>query len=118
MTTTATDLTLHTAEGIRELRDRLAMTQATFAETVGVSVYTVRAWEQGQLAPGADKVARMRYLASDRTTRAIGLVATLREVATHFALDGSEGVARELRRIADNHEREAIDQRQDATTGP
>ena len=106
--TTATDLPLHTAEGIRDLRGRLAMTQSQFAEAVGVSVYTIRAWEQGQLTPGPDRVARMRYLASDRTTRAAGLVATLREVATHFALDGSPGVARELRRIADTHEREAI----------
>lgn len=108
MTTTATDLPLHTADGIRELRHRLDMTQDRFAETVGVSVRTVSAWEQDRLAPGPDKVARMRYLASDRTTRAIGLVATLREVATHFALDGAADVAVELRRIADNHEREAI----------
>jgi transcriptional regulator with XRE-family HTH domain len=102
--TTATDLPLHTAAGIRELRGRLAMTQERFAETLGVSVRTVRGWEQGQLPPGADRIARMRYLASDRTTRAVGLVATLRETATYFALDGSEGIARELRRIADNHE--------------
>lgn len=94
----------NTPATIRDLRARLDMTQQQFAGTIGVSVSTVRHWEQGTGHPGPDKIARMRYLATDRTVRSRGIVATLREVATHAALDGSEGLARELRRLADAHE--------------
>ena len=37
-----------TAAKLKELRERFAETQAQFAERLGVSVYTVRCWEQEQ----------------------------------------------------------------------
>lgn len=100
-------------EAIKDLRARLAMTQQRFADTLGVAVKTVQAWEGGTARPGADKIARMGYLASDRSTRAVGPVATLREAAVFFDLDarqageGPSGIARELRRLADTAERDA-----------
>jgi len=43
-------------DAIRETRDLLRVSQAVFAELLGVSVYAVRAWEQGQRNP--PKIAR------------------------------------------------------------
>lgn len=36
---------------IREIRDKLSVSQAIFAEMLGVSVSSVRAWEQGKREP-------------------------------------------------------------------
>lgn len=38
---------------IREIRHRLSVSQAIFAEMLGVSASSVRAWEQGKREPGA-----------------------------------------------------------------
>lgn len=100
-------------EEIKDLRQRVGMTQEAFAQHLKVAVSSVSKWERGEVSPGPDKIALMRYLASDRTQRAIGSANILREVARHADLDamqdgeGPSGYARELRRIADNMERDA-----------
>ena len=38
---------------IRQLRERLKMTQAQFAAALGVSVTIVSLWENGKVSPGA-----------------------------------------------------------------
>lgn len=101
-----------TPDEIRDLRTRLQLTRAEFAPLVDASERTVEGWEQGRVRPGPDKLARLTYLATDRSQRAIGGANTLREVATHAdldaMLDGRESpYAASLRRIADNMEREA-----------
>jgi putative transcriptional regulator len=37
---------------IRKIRTQLGLTQEEFAEDVGVSIQTVRSWEQGRSVPG------------------------------------------------------------------
>lgn len=98
-----------TPEEIRDLRTRLQMTRAAFAPLVDAAERTVEAWEQGRVRPGPDKLARLTYLATDRSQRAIGSANTLREVARHAdlnaMLDGRESpYAADLRRIADRME--------------
>ncbi len=36
---------------VRAIRDKLSMSQSAFAEAFGVSIATVRNWEQGRRAP-------------------------------------------------------------------
>lgn len=43
--------TPYTPELIKEVRDRLGVSQAIFARLLGVSVRTVQAWEQGDNRP-------------------------------------------------------------------
>ena len=40
-----------TADEIREIRDRLKMSQGIFAEVIGVSKKTVESWEYGRVKP-------------------------------------------------------------------
>lgn len=40
-----------TAEKIKELRNSLGETQSEFAERLGVTIWTVRSWEQGKNPP-------------------------------------------------------------------
>jgi putative transcriptional regulator len=41
----------YTAEEIREIRDRLHMSQGFFAEVIGVSKKTIESWEYGRGKP-------------------------------------------------------------------
>lgn len=41
-----------TGEDVRELRDRINVTQSVFAHLINTSTATVRAWENGQKNPG------------------------------------------------------------------
>ena len=48
------------ATSIRELRKTLGMTQAAFAESIGVSTGTVTAYESGKIHPSRRVAARIR----------------------------------------------------------
>jgi putative transcriptional regulator len=50
-TVTAVPPKAYTAEEIREIRDRLHMSQGFFAEVIGVSKKTVESWEYGRGKP-------------------------------------------------------------------
>jgi len=54
----------HRAEAIRarRLRGALDMTQIEFAQWIGVSVNTVRNWEQGKRAPSGAAAALLRLI--------------------------------------------------------
>lgn len=43
--------TIHTAEEIRTLRDKLGLTQEAFAARLGVAVSTLQKWEAGRHSP-------------------------------------------------------------------
>ena len=47
---------------VAEIRARLNMTQAEFAEAFGVSIGTVRNWEQGRRAPRGPARALLRVI--------------------------------------------------------
>lgn len=51
---------------IRNVRQDLEMTQEQFAEKVGVSVQTVRSWEQGSRVPGALSLAMLGALLKEQ----------------------------------------------------
>ncbi len=58
------DLTF-TTDRIRQLRERLGMTQRVFAEQAGVSQATVAKWELGSRVPaGADVLHKLLLLES------------------------------------------------------
>ena len=48
---------------VRELRERLGMTQAEFAREVGVDAVTVSRWERGVMKPTALAIKMMEALA-------------------------------------------------------
>ena len=48
---------------VRELRERLGMTQAEFAQEVGVHVPTVSRWERGVMKPAPMAIKIMEALA-------------------------------------------------------
>jgi transcriptional regulator with XRE-family HTH domain len=112
-----------TPDDIRSIRARLALTQEALAQRVGVSVYTVRAWEQGERVPGADKITRLRLLATSREVRAVRLTEALDAAAEIAEADAqasiAEGnpeaaevtlrVAAHIRRLAGNHRESDID---------
>ena len=50
---------------IKRARHSLNMTQEQFADKVGVSVQTVRSWEQGDRTPGALSLAMLGALLSE-----------------------------------------------------
>ena len=58
-----------TPERVKELRERLGLTQLAFAEKVGVSQSTVACWETGQRTPdSAWIVARLLELEREAET--------------------------------------------------
>ena len=50
-------------EDIAALRRFVALTQAQFAEALGISVHTLRNWEQGRRRPEGPAVALLRIAA-------------------------------------------------------
>lgn len=50
---------------VRELRERLDLTQAQFAETFGVSCETLRSWEQGKRKPEGPAKVLLNVIAHD-----------------------------------------------------
>lgn len=50
---------------VRELRERLDLTQAQFAETFGVSCETLRNWEQGKRKPEGPAKVLLNVIAHD-----------------------------------------------------
>jgi putative transcriptional regulator len=50
---------------IKQARESLEMTQEEFAEKIGVSVQTVRSWEQGFRKPGALSLALLGALLAE-----------------------------------------------------
>ena len=48
---------------VRELRERLGMTQLDFAKTVGVGLTTVARWEQGKAKPTPLAIEKLESLA-------------------------------------------------------
>lgn len=65
---------IHTPPDVRAIRSRLKLTQPAFARRFGLSVGTVRDWEQGRAVP--DQAARvlLRVIETDPAAvqRAIG----------------------------------------------
>jgi DNA-binding transcriptional regulator YiaG len=57
-----------TGREVRLLRDRLGLTQADFAERVGVTRNSVARWERGEMAIRESAVRLMRLLATPETT--------------------------------------------------
>jgi putative transcriptional regulator len=58
---------------IREIRDRLDVSQAVFGELLNVSRSTVRAWEQGQRSPDGPSL-RLLQVAADRPSALLEVV--------------------------------------------
>lgn len=54
-----------TADEIRQLRERLDMTQTGFAARVGVSIDTMRAYEQGKRFPSNRVILRLREIETE-----------------------------------------------------
>jgi DNA-binding transcriptional regulator YiaG len=54
---------------IKELRNTLGLTQEAFSEKVGVSVATVRSWEQDQRKPGAIAKVMMAALVDEMKSK-------------------------------------------------
>ncbi len=52
-------------DDVRAIRDRLDVTQAEFAMMIGVSVATLRNWEQGRRVPEGPARALLRVAAAD-----------------------------------------------------
>lgn len=55
-------LTVMTGEEVRRIRKRLGLTQAEFAETVGVATNSVARWERGELGIRESAARLMRLL--------------------------------------------------------
>ena len=55
--------TFETAEDIRTLRRYLGLTQVLLARAMGVSVHTLRNWEQGRRVPEGPALALLRIAA-------------------------------------------------------
>lgn len=64
-----------TSDEIREIRQRLGLSQQTFAERIGVGIATVSRWEQGHTAPRpiAKRAIRRLIEEIDRKQRHIAL---------------------------------------------
>jgi putative transcriptional regulator len=54
---------------VTEIREKTGLSQARFAELLGVSVRTLQDWEQGRRAPSG--AARTLLLVADRNPRAL-----------------------------------------------
>jgi putative transcriptional regulator len=54
---------------VAQIRERTGLSQARFAELLGVSVRTLQDWEQGRRAPSG--AARTLLLVADRNPRAL-----------------------------------------------
>lgn len=67
-------------QDIRQIRDKLAVSQAVFSDLLNVSLSTVRAWEQGQRTPDGPSL-RLLELA-DRNPHALLELATVRAKAS------------------------------------
>ncbi len=52
-----------TASEIREARRRLGLSQEQFADVFGISVSSLRKWEQGQYAPSGAAKALLKVIA-------------------------------------------------------
>lgn len=57
------------ATEIRAIRDRLNLTQAEFADRLGVSQATVSLWEAGERRPTGSAVRLMYMIASEKTVK-------------------------------------------------
>ncbi len=53
------------ADEVRAVRAALGVSQAVFAEMIGVSTVLVGSWEQGQRSPNAMARRMLRWIASD-----------------------------------------------------
>ncbi len=60
---------------VRAIRDQLEVTQAEFAMMIGVSVATLRNWEQGRRVPDGPARALLRVAAVDPKAVAMALSA-------------------------------------------
>ena len=60
---------------IRAIRDQLEVTQAEFAMMIGVSLATLRNWEQGRRVPDGPARALLKVAARDPKAVAIALSA-------------------------------------------
>jgi putative transcriptional regulator len=58
---------------IREIRDRYGLTQDQFAEMIGISIGTLRNWEQGRRKPEGPAKILLRII--DKYPRAISQLA-------------------------------------------
>lgn len=47
---------------VKSIRERMGMTQASFAASFGLSLYTVRGWEQGKRKPDPAARAYLRVI--------------------------------------------------------
>jgi putative transcriptional regulator len=54
---------LESAEDIAALRRFIGLTQAQFAQAMGISVHTLRNWEQGRRKPDGPAMALLRIAA-------------------------------------------------------
>lgn len=57
------------AETIRAMRAKVGMTQAAFAEFVGVGTATVGRWESGEFAPSPMAIPRLEQAAKEIEAR-------------------------------------------------
>lgn len=54
---------IESGSDIRDLRRFVAMTQVEFSQAMGISVHTLRNWEQGRRRPEGPAVALLRIAA-------------------------------------------------------
>lgn len=105
------------ATGIKVIRARVGDTQQAFADRLGVSIGTVRAWEQGVNGPGPDVRVKLIHLSRPAVVGRQRASEALRDAANMWDADAiaweAEGNARQaeqsrqlatkLHEMADNH---------------
>ena len=64
------------SEDVRRIREELALSQSVFAQLIGASVASVRAWEQGERKPSL--MARRLLELADREPRVLEEALTVR----------------------------------------
>lgn len=71
----------YSAAEIQAIRDQLAVSQAIFAEIIGVSPHTIRSWEQGKREPSKTARRLMDDIKSDPSRWINRLTANRKPVA-------------------------------------
>lgn len=74
----------------REVRARLELSQAKFAALIGVSVYTVRNWEQGRRAPEGPARVLLQVVATN--VNAVRAAIAGRAQQLHFDWGSRRGI--------------------------
>lgn len=58
---------------IKEIREKLGMSQEKFAKSIGVTRWAVMEWEQGRSKPTADNVVKMSAISGETSDYILGI---------------------------------------------